>query len=74
MEYHQDSVLTFSLLAISAGPTSLLPHPWGIPSSSSSFFVSQPLGAGCFLPSSILVEGNLGYFHWWEMVTPFRVS
>lgn len=70
----QDSVLTFALLAIPAGPTTLLPHPWGIPSSSSSFFVSQPLGLGCFLASSILVEGNLGYSQRWEMVTPFRVS
>lgn len=71
MEYHQDSVLTFSLLAIPAGPTSLLLHSWGIPSSSSSFFVSQPLGLGRFLPSSILVEGNLGFSHWWEIVPPF---
>lgn len=58
---------------IPAGPTSLLPHLWGIPSSS-SFLVPQPLGVGCFLASSILVEGNLGYSHWREIVTPFRVS
>lgn len=53
---------------------SLLPHHWGIPSSPSSFFLPHPLGLGCFLACSVLVEGSLGYSRWWEILSHPSVS
>lgn len=34
-----------------------------------TFFLPHPLGLGCFPACSLLVEGSLGYSHWWEILS-----
>lgn len=69
------SGLWADLLLVSNPSWALISSPPlpGIPYSYTyTFFISQPLGLECFLASSILVEGNLGYSHWWEIPHPWE--